>query len=112
MTYDLTSCDMGSNLGTNFLVDILAKLSFFLSLPFLLPLFIRPVRCGVCNGLEDDRRPLALWAGHPRNDHKAILGVARPQGIEGSGKAGPSNPWTPLVIWACSLLSSSLISDR
>jgi hypothetical protein len=36
---------------------------------------------GVSKGVEDGRRAPALWAGHS--------GVALPQGMEGSGMAGP-----------------------
>jgi hypothetical protein len=48
----------------------------------------RPVRRGVSKGKEDGRRPSALRAKRP-NGHKAVWGVARPQGIYGSGMAGP-----------------------
>jgi hypothetical protein len=41
------------------------------------------VRRGVSKGIEDSRRASALRAGHPLNGHKAIAGVARPQGVEG-----------------------------
>jgi hypothetical protein len=60
----------------------------------------RLVRCGVSKGVEDGRRPPAVRAGH----RKAVLGVARPQGVEGLGVAGPGktlgSPWRPLTIWA------------
>jgi hypothetical protein len=40
--------------------------------------------------------------GRPRNGHKAISGVAHPQGVEGLGMAGPGetlrSPWLPLAI--------------
>jgi hypothetical protein len=49
----------------------------------------RHVRRGVSKGVEDGRRPLALRVGHPRNGHKAVLGMARPQGVEGLGIADP-----------------------
>jgi hypothetical protein len=43
--------------------------------------------------------------GHPKNDRKAVSAVARPQGIEGSGMAGPGktlgSPWPPLAIRSC-----------
>jgi hypothetical protein len=48
----------------------------------------KPVWHGVSKGVEDCRRPPALQAGYPRTGHKAVLGVARPQGIEGSGMVG------------------------
>jgi hypothetical protein len=71
-----------------------------------------PVRRGVSKGVEDGRRPLALWAGHPRNSHKAVLGVVHPQGVEGSGMAGSGeilgSPWIPLAIGACFLSSKPL----
>jgi hypothetical protein len=41
----------------------------------------RPVRRGVSKGEEDGCRPPALQAGHPPNGCKAVLGVARPQGV-------------------------------
>jgi hypothetical protein len=61
------------------------------------------VRRGVSIGVEDDRRPpalrVALWV---------VLRVAHPQGIEGSGMAGPGetlgSPWPPLAIRPCFLL--------
>jgi hypothetical protein len=52
------------------------------------------------------RRPRAARpaSGNPRNGHKAVLGVACPQGVEGSGRAGPGetlgSPWTPIAIRA------------
>jgi hypothetical protein len=59
---------------------------------------------GHFKGVKDSRLLPALWAGHPRNDHKTILGVARPQGVEGSGMAGPAETlgslWIPLAIRA------------
>jgi hypothetical protein len=55
---------------------------------------------GVSKGVEDGRRASALRAGLPRNSHKAVSGVTRPQGVKGSGLAGPGetsrSPWTPL----------------
>jgi hypothetical protein len=42
----------------------------------------------VSKGGEDGRSPLVLRAGHPRNSRKAIIGVARPQGLKWSGKVG------------------------
>jgi hypothetical protein len=63
------------------------------------------VRRGVSKGATGHRLP-ALRVGHPRNGLKAVSGVARPQGIEGSGIAGPGetlrSPCTPLAIRACS----------
>jgi hypothetical protein len=57
------------------------------------------VQRSVSKGVEDRRTP-ALQAGNPRNGHKAVSGVARPQGAKGSGMAGPSetlgSPWIPL----------------
>jgi hypothetical protein len=44
------------------------------------------VRRGVSKRVEDGCRPTALRAGR-----KAVYGVARPQGIEGLGMAGPSD---------------------
>jgi hypothetical protein len=38
---------------------------------------------GVFKAVEDCRRPPSLRAGHPRNDHKAVSGMAHPQGVEG-----------------------------
>jgi hypothetical protein len=64
----------------------------------------RPVRRRVSKRVEDGRRPLALRAGHLRNDCKVVLGVARPQGVERLGMAGPGetlgSPWIPLAIRA------------
>jgi hypothetical protein len=58
------------------------------------------LRRGLSKRVEDGRRPPALWAGYPRNGCKAGLVVACPQGIEGSGMAGPGetsgSPWIPL----------------
>jgi hypothetical protein len=60
----------------------------------------RPVREGVSKGEEDGQKPPALQAGHPTNGRKAVWGVARPQGIEGLGMAGPHETlgslWIPL----------------
>jgi hypothetical protein len=71
--------------------------------PSLMPgpgIFHRSARHGVSKGVEDSRRPPALQAGHSRNSHKAVSGVARPQGIEGLGMVGPGDtlgsPWIPL----------------
>jgi hypothetical protein len=54
-------------------------------------------------GVEGGCRPPALQAGHPRNGHNAVLGVARPQGVEVSGWVGPGetlgSPWIPLAIF-------------
>jgi hypothetical protein len=61
----------------------------------------RPIWRGVSKGEEDGRRPPTLWAGYSRNGHNAVLGVARLQGVEGLGMAGPGetlgSPWIPLV---------------
>jgi hypothetical protein len=35
--------------------------------------------------------------GHPRNSFKAVLGVARPQGVEGLGMAAPCETLT--ILW-------------
>jgi len=59
----------------------------------------RPVRRRVSKGVEDGRRPPTVWAGHPRNGRKVVLGVACPQGVEGSGMAGPGKT-LPLAIRA------------
>jgi hypothetical protein len=64
----------------------------------------RPVRRGVSKGVEDGRRPTALQAGHPRNNHKAILGLVHPQGMKGwAWRQGETlgSPWIPLAIGAC-----------
>jgi hypothetical protein len=62
--------------------------------------FTRRVRRGVSKGVEDGRRPPALRGVHPRNGHKAVSVVARPQGVEGLGMGGPGetlgSPWIPL----------------
>jgi hypothetical protein len=62
----------------------------------------------MARGIQGGRRWLqatALWADHHRNGCKAILGVARPQGIEGSGMAGQGKTlgrqWIPLAIRDC-----------
>jgi hypothetical protein len=54
----------------------------------------RPVRRGVSKGVKDG-------CGSPPC-HRAILGVAHLQGIEGLGTAGETlgSPWIPLVIQA------------
>jgi hypothetical protein len=44
---------------------------------------------GYPRGLKDGRKPPALRAGHLRNRHKAVSGVARLQVVEESSKAGP-----------------------
>jgi hypothetical protein len=55
----------------------------------------------VSDGVEDSRK---LPTRPPQKRPKAVLGVARPQGIEGSGMAGPGETlrslWIPLAIWA------------
>jgi hypothetical protein len=60
------------------------------------------VRHGVSKRVEDGRRPSALQAGNPRNGGKAVLGVARLQGIKGFGMAGPGEtlgiPFNDLVL--------------
>jgi hypothetical protein len=38
---------------------------------------------GVSKRVEDGRKPPALWEGHRLKGHKALSGVARPQGVEG-----------------------------
>jgi hypothetical protein len=42
---------------------------------------------------------------HPRNGSKAVSGMALPQGVEGSGMAGPDetlgSPWPPLPSRPC-----------
>jgi hypothetical protein len=59
-------------------------------------------RRGVSKEVEDGRRSPALRVGHPWNSHKAVSGVACPQGVEGSGMAGPGetlgSPWPPIAI--------------
>jgi hypothetical protein len=63
------------------------------------------VRRGVSKGREDGRWPLALWAGHPFNDRKAVSGAARPVGVKVQGIVDPSDtlgsPWPPLAILPC-----------
>jgi hypothetical protein len=49
---------------------------------------VRFVRRGVSKGVEDCLKLPALRAGHPINGHKAVSGVARLQGVEGSGMSG------------------------
>jgi hypothetical protein len=50
----------------------------------------KPVWRWVSKGVKYGCRPqVALQAGHPRNSRKAVLGVSRPQGIEGSGMVDP-----------------------
>jgi hypothetical protein len=50
----------------------------------------RPEREGVSKGEEDGRRPCALWLATPQTAIRPFGGsVARPQGVEGSGMAGP-----------------------
>jgi hypothetical protein len=60
------------------------------------------VRGGVSKRVEDYRRPLAMRVGHPTNGRKAILAVARLQGVEGSGMAGPGetsgSPWPHIAM--------------
>jgi hypothetical protein len=66
---------------------------------------------GVSKGVEDSRRSPTQRAGHPRNSHKAIAGVADLQGIEGSSMAGSGetlgSPWIPLAILARQEISFS-----
>jgi hypothetical protein len=50
---------------------------------YVLSLMDVGVRRGMSRIVEDGRRPPALLVGHPRNGCKAVLGVARPQGVEG-----------------------------
>jgi hypothetical protein len=63
------------------------------------------VQRGVSKGVEDGRRPPALWAGHRSNSCKAVSGAVRPQGVEGLSMAGPCetlrSPWPPLAIRPC-----------
>jgi hypothetical protein len=63
------------------------------------------IRRGVSKGVEDSRSPPALWVGQPWNSHKAVSGVASPQGVEVSGMAGQGetlgSPWPPLAIRSC-----------
>jgi hypothetical protein len=70
----------------------------------VLQVVARLVRCGVSKGVEDGRRLPALQVGHPRNSHKAVSGVSRPQGIDWLGMAGLGetlgSPWIPLAIGA------------
>jgi hypothetical protein len=51
-----------------------------------------------------------IFIKDPRNGRKADSGVARLQGVEGSGMAGPvetlGSSWMPLAIRACNLWSS------
>jgi hypothetical protein len=58
------------------------------------------VRRRVSKGVEDGRKPPALGKGR-----KAVSGVARLQGLEGLGIAGPSDtlgsPWPTLAIRQC-----------
>jgi hypothetical protein len=62
------------------------------------------VQRGVSKGVEDDRRPPTLRAGHLINGHEAVSGMARPQSVEGSGMAGPGetlgSPLIPLAVRA------------
>jgi hypothetical protein len=59
-------------------------------------------RSGVSKAVEDSRSPPALRVGHPEKGRKAVSWVACPQGVEGSGMAGPGetleSPWPPLAI--------------
>jgi hypothetical protein len=68
------------------------------------------VRRGVSKGVEDGGWKPALGANHPRNGCKAVSGVARPHGIEGSQMAGPDktlgSPWPPAAVRPRSLLTS------
>jgi hypothetical protein len=77
-------------------------LHFFWLLIQLIAFILIGTQRRVPKGVEDGSRPLALWAGHPRNGQNAVSGVARPQGIEGLGIAGTSDisgsPWPPLAI--------------
>ena len=51
-----------------------------------------PVWRGVSKGVVDDRKLPALWADHPKNGHKAVSGVARSLGVEGSGRTQAGRP--------------------
>jgi hypothetical protein len=68
------------------------------------PSACRPVRRGVFKGVKDGSRLPALQAGHPRKGRKTVLGVTRPQAVEGSGMASPGetlgSPWIPLALRA------------
>jgi hypothetical protein len=59
------------------------------------------VRHGVSKGVKDGIRPPALQVDHPMNSCMAVSGVARLQGVKGSGMAGPGetlgSPWPPLA---------------
>jgi hypothetical protein len=59
----------------------------------------RGVWCGVPKRVEDSCKPLSCGQATPE---KAISGAAHPQGLEGSGMAGPDetleSPWPPLAI--------------
>jgi hypothetical protein len=49
--------------------------------------------------VEDGRRQATLGADYLQNARKVASGVARPQGVEGLGMAGPGetleSPWPP-----------------
>jgi hypothetical protein len=59
----------------------------------------------VSKRVEDGSRPPALCAAHSRNGHKAVSGLAYPQGLEGLGIASPSKTIgrrrPPLAIRPC-----------
>jgi hypothetical protein len=59
-------------------------------------------RRGVSRGVEDGLRPPALWAGYTQKGRKAVSGVARQQGIQGSGIVGLGktlgSPRSPLAL--------------
>jgi hypothetical protein len=89
-------------------------LSIFSNRRFLLSphtvLSLRPVRRGVFKGVDDGCRPPALQAGHPRNSHEAVSGVAHLQGVEGLSMVGLGetlgSPWIPLARRACFYFAS------
>jgi len=55
----------------------------------------------VSKRVEDGRRPATLWAGHPRNGRKAVLGVPRPQVVEESGPPCPGETFTESTATPC-----------
>jgi hypothetical protein len=77
--------------------------------------FSRPVRRRVSKGVEDSRRLPTLLAGHPQNGRKAVLEVARPQGVEGLGMKGQSETlgslWILLAIraWPFQTISNYIL---
>jgi hypothetical protein len=55
-------------------------------------------------GVEDCHRRPALWSGHPQTTVRLYPKMARPQGMDRSGMAGPGetlgSPWILLAIRA------------